>query len=148
MLQETLRSKQSTKQQFGEIAIVDQSAESELSYNDVADSAKLPQRPAFGEIDYYRHIEGENQQWMQQLTPRQGGDSMLGQHDIEDGGQDYVHHPYAEYDMVSAPPTRQGEPQSQFVHTAGSFENMQSQMNITQNDSELFHARSDAAMEI
>ena len=54
------------------------------------DTAELPLRPAFGEIDYYRNIEGEDQHWMQQITPRQGGDSMLGQHDVEDNGMDYV----------------------------------------------------------
>jgi len=24
----------------------------------------MPVKPAFGEIDYYRHMEGEDQQWM------------------------------------------------------------------------------------
>jgi phage repressor protein C with HTH and peptisase S24 domain len=35
-------------------------------------------KPAFGEIDYYRQVVGEEEQWMQQITPRAGGDSMLG----------------------------------------------------------------------
>ena len=48
------------------------------SETEIADIAQLPLKPAFGEIDYYRDIEGEDYQWMQQITPRQGGDSMMG----------------------------------------------------------------------
>lgn len=73
---------------------------------------------------------------------------MLGQHDMEDG-QDYVQLEQAEYDIVSGPQTRQGDPEQIYLQSNGTpYGNMESQMNISQNDSEMFHARSDAAMEI
>ena len=69
---------------------VEESKDNETGSEEIMDTAELPLRPAFGEIDYYRNVEGEDQHWMQQITPRQGGDSMLGQHDVEDDGMDYV----------------------------------------------------------
>ena len=36
------------------------SEDAESSIADVVDSAQLPVKPAFGQIDYYRHMEGDD----------------------------------------------------------------------------------------
>jgi len=38
--------------------------------------------PSCGKIDYFRQLDGDEDFWMQQLTARAGGDSMLGLNDI------------------------------------------------------------------
>ena len=63
------------------------SEDAESSVAEIVDGAQLPVKPAHGQIDYFRQIEGDDQHWMQQITPRAGGDSMLGQHDMEDDMQ-------------------------------------------------------------
>jgi len=40
--------------------------------------------PAFGEMNYFRNINGDEEYWLQQVTPRAGGDSIMGQHDRDD----------------------------------------------------------------
>ena len=62
---------------------------------------------AFGQIDYYRFNEGEKEQWMQQITPRGGGDSILGQHYFEDEMMVNMHkHDTAHYEIASIKPSR------------------------------------------
>ena len=83
------------------------SEDAESSIAEVVDSAQLPVKPAFGQIDYYRHMEGEAQHWMQQITPRAGGDSMLGQHDMEDDVELAMQkNDTAHYEVASVPPSR------------------------------------------
>jgi len=41
----------------------------------------MPQ-PIFEKINYERLLEGEEHFWMQQIAPRAGGDSMMGDYDI------------------------------------------------------------------
>ena len=64
--------------------VEEENSEDEESIPDVIEHVQLPVKPAFGEIDYYRQMQGDEEDWMQQLTPRAGGDSIMGQHDIED----------------------------------------------------------------
>ena len=83
------------------------SEDAQSSIADVVDSAQLPVLPAHGQIDYYRHIEGDEQHWMQQITPRAGGDSMLGQHDMEDDTELQMEkNATAHYEVASIPPSR------------------------------------------
>lgn len=83
------------------------SEDAESSVAEVVDAAQLPVLPANGQIDYYRHIEGEQQHWMQQITPRAGGDSMLGQHDMEDDMELQMEkNATAHYEVASVPPSR------------------------------------------
>ena len=49
----------------------------------VDETAALP-LPQNGEIDYFRQMDGEEHFWMQQITPRAGGDSMMGEYDRDD----------------------------------------------------------------
>lgn len=45
---------------------VEESKDNETgSEPEIMDVAELPLRSAFGEIDYYRNVEGEDQHWMQ-----------------------------------------------------------------------------------
>ena len=47
---------------------------------------------------------------MQQLSPRAGGDSVMGQHDIQDEGQFAMEDSNSAYfDVASVPPSRQDE---------------------------------------
>ena len=50
-------------------------------HEQIEETAAMPQ-PAQGQINYYRQLDGEADFWMQQVTPRAGGDSMIGLHDI------------------------------------------------------------------
>lgn len=45
------------------------------------ETAAMPE-PSCGKIDYFRQLDGDEDFWMQQLTARAGGDSMLGLNDI------------------------------------------------------------------
>ena len=41
------------------------SEDAQSSEPEIVDGAQLPVKPACGQIDYYRHIEGDDQHWMQ-----------------------------------------------------------------------------------
>ena len=70
---------------------------------------KMIGKPAFGEIDYYRQMNGEDEHWMQQVTPRAGDDSVHGERDLEDEGELRMDkNQTAKYDTVSIPPTAHG----------------------------------------
>ena len=87
--------------------VEEENSDAEQSVADVVDSAQLPVKPAFGQIDYYRQVNGDDQHWMQQITPRAGGDSMLGQHDLQDDPEIAMEkNQTAHYDVASVPPSR------------------------------------------
>ena len=69
----------------------EKSDEGSDSLPDIVETAQLPVKPGYGEIDYFRQMDGEDQHWMQQITPRAGGDSLLGQEDRSDEGQVEIH---------------------------------------------------------
>ena len=54
---------------------------------EVKESVQLPVLPVKGKIDYNRMKFGEEENFVAQLTPRAGEDSVNGQHDLEDEGQ-------------------------------------------------------------
>lgn len=74
----------------------------------VRDMVQVPVEPAKGQIDYYRTVE-ESAQWMQQITPRAGGVSMLGddQHmDMEDDVELAMEkNATAHFETASVPPS-------------------------------------------
>ena len=135
----------------------DYEAVAEANSDDEGDSDEAPcvdtfvdrmmSKPAYGEIDYYRQMNGEDQHWLQQITPRAGGDSMLGQHDMEDEGQLRMdHNMTADYnDDVSVPPTAMDSmnevPGVDAIHHTESDK-------MEDADSENYQNRSDAEMEI
>ena len=86
--------------------VEEERSEDEESIPDVVEHVQLPVKPAFGELDYYRQMQGEEEDWMQQLTPRQGGDSIMGQHDVEDQSQLNMEVKSAHFDVTSIPPSR------------------------------------------
>jgi len=45
--------------------VEEENSEDESSAAEVVDSVKLPVLPAFGQIDYIKNIEGEEQSYMQ-----------------------------------------------------------------------------------
>lgn len=122
------------------------SEDAESSIADVVDSAQLPVKPAFGQIDYFRHMEGDDQHWMQQITPRAGGDSMLGQHDLEDDMELQMEkNQTAHFEVASIPPSRH-EGLIEAGGVEAEFQELTSQLEAAQ--SEEFQQRSDAEMEI
>ena len=122
------------------------SEDAQSSIAEIVDGAQLPVKVAFGQIDYYRHMEGEDQQWLQQITPRAGGDSMLGQHDMEDEMMiNMMKNDTAHYEIASIPPSRYDDQLENGVVEA-EYQEIESQMEAAQ--SEMYQQRSDAEMEI
>ena len=65
--------------------------------------------PAFGQIDYYRSVEGGDQQWMQQITPR-AGEELPDQASFEADEERYMpKDATAHFEEISVPPTRHEE---------------------------------------
>jgi hypothetical protein len=89
--------------------VEEENSEDEESIPDVAECVQLPVLPAYGEIEYYKQRFGEEEDWVQQLTPRAGGDSIMGQHDMEDEGEVLLEVRSAAFDAVSMPPTRHAD---------------------------------------
>jgi hypothetical protein len=72
----------------------------------IEEAAELPQSVS-GQINYFRRMDGDEQYWLQQITPRAGGDSIMGQHDRDDEGQYQVMaNKVAHYDAGTVPPSR------------------------------------------
>ena len=125
--------------------VEEENSEDEESIPDIIEHVQLPVKPAFGEIDYYRQMQGDEEDWMQQLTPRAGGDSIMGQHDMEDEGQLNMEVKSAQFDVVSVPPSRH-DAELEVGGTNANYHEMSEQMEG--DDSEMQINRSDAEMEI
>ena len=75
---------------------------------------------------------------MQQVTPRQGGDSIYGQHDRDDESQRYqVNDQTAMYSVGQVPPSR-GTAQDYIMATDGAFSQM-TNMNRNAEKSEAYY---------
>ena len=59
---------------------VDRSSQADDS--DMIEEAAAIPYPSYGEINYVRRLDGDEHFWMQQITPRAGGDSMMGDYDV------------------------------------------------------------------
>lgn len=44
--------------------VEEENSEDEQSIPDVVEHVQLPVKPAFGELDYYRQMQGEEEDWM------------------------------------------------------------------------------------
>lgn len=83
------------------------------------------------------------------MTPKQGGDSMMGQYDIGGDEYDYIARKNAEYDVDSTVMIKEGPEQRQMNKVSGTYSKMASQINVSRSvNSELFENRTDAAMEM
>ena len=124
-------------------AVEEENSEDEESIPDVVEHVQLPVKPAFGELDYYRQMQGEEEDWMQQLTPRAGGDSIMGQHDVEDEGQLDMELKSAHFDVTSIPPSRHdaeievGGTQANYHECSEQMEGDNSEVQINRSDAEM-----------
>ena len=88
-------------------------------------------------------MQGDEEDWMQQLTPRAGGDSIMGQHDIEDEGQLLMDVKSAHFDNVSVPPSQHdaeievGGTYANYHECSEQMENVDSEMQINRSDAEM-----------
>ena len=74
---------------------------------------------------------------MQQITPRAGGDSMLGQHDIEDDMELAMEkNATAHFEVASVPPSRYDD-QMENAGVDAEYQEMKSEMEA--NKSEMYH---------
>ena len=81
---------------------------------------------------------------MQQVTPRAGGDSVLGQHDREDDGSQYMmNQQSAHFDKASVPPSRHTKEEYMLRHDA-SFSQIESHMMREKETSVMYHEREEA----
>ncbi len=118
----------------------------EDSEGEVMELPALP-RPAFAQINYFRQMDGDAQFWMQQVSPRAGGDSHMGQYDM-DGTPEVAIRRKAEAvfdEAVSVPPTRQTAERYQYREDASQGV---SNMHRDGAVSEFFQDRSEARIDL
>ena len=102
----------------------------------IDDTVQLPVLPAYGVINKVRQIE-DSQHWMQQITPRAGGLSNLGEDqfmDVEDDMELAMdQNATAHYETASIPPSAY-EFVMQKGHYEAAYQDMTSQMEAAQSE--------------
>jgi hypothetical protein len=119
--------------------VMEEANESETSV--IVDAPPLCKAPEYGEVEYRRNVEGDEEFFMQKVEPKYGGDSILGQHDVETEGHAFRDH---EGTALFSQGDRHGSvKESEFKINKddnGAYSEMTSQLNREKTDKEVYRS--------
>jgi hypothetical protein len=109
---------------------------------EIAEMVEFP-NPAFGEVNYFRDVTGEQQQWITPVQAAMGVNQIVGP---GPAGEDYVERQPGSYGVMSGPASREGSRTKHFVMPQH-VKDFNASGKYSKGGSEFYQQRTDAILD-